>query len=309
LAERLVGDGAAAVLLGRDPLPAAIAQALPNSRTLVGDLRSVGVLEAALDGVTAVVHLAAVTAGPVAEAEDPASVVDVNVGGTAAVLHAAAKAGIARVVIASSVAVYGIASTAPDGLHHENGPTAPVSLYGVTKLAAEAVASRLADRHGLDMSIVRIGPVHGPWEHASGQRETLSPHAQALALARAGRDLVLPRAAAGDWLYARDAAAGLAAVLGAAPTRRAHRVVNLGGGATTPLAWWLAGLATRYRVGVAIDPDRATIRLHTAADRAPMSIARIAADIGWCPGYPADAALADWLAWADRWPAWPALSG
>src|SRR3977135_2427006 len=57
----------------------------------------------------------------------------------------------------------------------------------------------------------------------------MSPHWQVLAHAAAGRPAILPRPICMDWLYVRDAAAGIAAVLGKAGMQQ--RVVDLGGGA------------------------------------------------------------------------------
>ncbi len=54
----------------------------------------------------AVIHGAAITAGPEMERAHPERIVSVNVGGTAAVLQAAAEAGCGRVVICSSASVY-----------------------------------------------------------------------------------------------------------------------------------------------------------------------------------------------------------
>jgi len=100
---------------------------------IVGDVRDTGTVERAIDGVEVVFHEAAVVSveRSFAEAE---LVDDVNVGGTLAVLAAARRAGVRRVVAASSAAVYGDAAELPVG---ESAVLQPMSPYGVGKAALE----------------------------------------------------------------------------------------------------------------------------------------------------------------------------
>lgn len=110
----------------------------------------------------AIYHLAALT--HVGRSwEEPLRVLEVNVLGTGAVLAAARECGTdPRVLVTSSAEVYG-AVTDPARLPlTESSPTAPLSPYAASKLAAEAVAAQARIGHGQGVVIVRpfnhIGP-------------------------------------------------------------------------------------------------------------------------------------------------------
>ncbi|MDB5658882.1 MAG: hypothetical protein JWS10_1497 [Cypionkella sp.] len=76
---------------------------------------------------------------------------------TEACCAAAAKAGIAQVLLASSSAIYGVNDGYPC---REDTPTQPVNDYGRAKLEAEAVADQWRER-GLSITSLRIGNVAG----------------------------------------------------------------------------------------------------------------------------------------------------
>jgi UDP-glucuronate 4-epimerase len=76
-------------------------------------------------------------------------------------------------------------------------------------MAGEAVALRLSAIGGLEPRGGRLGSCFGPWEHASGLRDTLSPHWQILWAALRDETAVLAADVARDWLYVRDAVSGL----------------------------------------------------------------------------------------------------
>ncbi len=110
----------------------------------------------------AVYHLAALT--HVGQSwEEPLQVLEVNIIGTAAVLAAARQCGTdPRVLVTSSAEVYG-AVTDPSSLPlRESSPTAPLTPYAASKLAAEAVVAQAHLGHGQHVITVRpfnhIGP-------------------------------------------------------------------------------------------------------------------------------------------------------
>ena len=175
---------------------------------------------------------------------------------------------------------------------------APAALYGVSKLASEQAALRLADLYRMDVRVARLGPVYGPWEHATGVRDALSPHAQVLAAAVAGQPVVLPRSLRADWLHARDAARALALL--SAAEDLAHAVYNVGGSVTTDLVQWCQLLAPsfpgwRWKLADAGEPG--TLHYNLPVDRAALSIARLQADTGWAPTTPLTEAVRDQLVW------------
>jgi len=114
----------------------------------------------------AVYHLAALT--HVGQSwEEPLQVLEVNIIGTAAVLAAARQCGTdPRVLVTSSAEVYG-AVTDPELLPlSEGSPTAPLTPYAASKLAAEAVVAQAYLGHGQHVITVRpfnhIGPGQTP---------------------------------------------------------------------------------------------------------------------------------------------------
>lgn len=101
-------------------------------------------------GFDALVMLAGVTPGPGRDvAANP-----VIAGNTLAAAHGA---GIKRVLVASSSAVYGAGGGSPLG---EDAPCAPVNAYGAAKLEMEAVCDRWRER-GIETCALRIGNVAG----------------------------------------------------------------------------------------------------------------------------------------------------
>ena len=118
---------------------------------------------------------------------------------------------------------------------------APVSLYGLTKRAAETLLPRVAETQGVRFAAARLGSVYGPWEYATGVRDTLSPMLQALECARRGEDAVLGPAWRGDFIFSRDVADGLVRLADAPALSRT--VYNLGSGRLGSAETWCEALA------------------------------------------------------------------
>lgn len=123
-----------------------------------GSILDEGLLTAAMEGVSSVVHLAARSSVPRSIA-DPISAHRDNATGTALILEAARAEGDVQVIVASSSSVYGANDVLPK---HEGLSTRPVSPYAASKLATESYA--LAWGHSYDMSVLalRFFNVFGP---------------------------------------------------------------------------------------------------------------------------------------------------
>jgi len=308
LAERIIAEGGDAILFGSRPPPDEMLECFPPDRikVVLGDVRSRNDMRAACRSspIDAAVHLAAVTAGPLTERNEPERVISVNVEGTATFLLVLAREiRPRRVVVASSAAVYGFAGPGADGrLAEEEARLAPAALYGISKLAAEQTALRLGAIHGLDVVAVRLGALYGPWEYRTGMRDLMSPQQQVLDCVDAGRDAVLPRPLSADWLYSRDAARGLMALVLAG--RLGSRVFNLGGGDVFGLDQWCAGLAARrpgfaWRFATA-GGESANIVSTLPQDRAPLDNGRLIRAMAFEPAYDLETGLDDYLAWRER---------
>ncbi|MBN9446580.1 MAG: NAD(P)-dependent oxidoreductase [Bosea sp.] len=305
IAEQLLACGEDIVLFDtRQPPPHALKQFGQAARPVLGDVTCADDIRRALAGcpIDRIVHTAAITAGPQRERTDARSIVDVNLNGTLNVLEQAHEhGGIRRLTMLSSVAVYGFSPPGLSGTYEEQSSCpSPASLYGITKLASEQAALHLGGLYDIDVRVVRLGPVFGPWEHRYGARDAMSPHLQILDQALAGQEVVLPRPMAADWIYSRDAASGIVAVLFGQTLQR--RIYNIGAGSTTDLLEWCSHIARhtglRYRLAEAGEP--ASIAYNLKQDRPALSTAALAADTGFSARRELAAAASEYLDWTRQ---------
>lgn len=120
---------------------------------VTADVREVDSVIPALVGATAVLHLAAQPA----EADFRERLLPRNLDGTWAVYEAVVRAGIPRVVFASSLQTiqgYGPAERVP-----ANASPRPSTVYGATKVFGEALGRYHADCSGIGVACLRIGAV------------------------------------------------------------------------------------------------------------------------------------------------------
>ncbi len=111
-----------------------------------------------LEGADVVFHLAA-RPGVRASWGDFRLASEANILATQRVLDALVDRPGRRLVFASSSSVYGSAGSFPTT---EEEPLAPISPYGVTKLACEALVGAYAARTGLEVASLRYFTVYGP---------------------------------------------------------------------------------------------------------------------------------------------------
>lgn len=304
--EHLLTSGRDVVGLDRIPLPPRAARdfaRLPGRFTLIGgSILSAADLSRALTiaPIEAVIHCAVITAGAAREIADPETIVAVNIQGAVGTLMATARRGVRRFVYPSSGSIYGHAARGVAVIEEDSLLPSPVMLYGLTKRAAETILPRVAETHGVRFTAARLGSVYGPWEYATGVRDTLSPMLQALECARAGQEAVLGPPWAGDYIYARDVAAGLVRIADAAALSRT--VYNLGSGRAVNVAEWCTALVPllpgfRWRCAAAGEPYN--IESHTGFDRGAFDISKISAETGFAPRFDFASAPKDYLRWLD----------
>lgn len=121
---------------------------------LEGDILDPTVLRIALEGVDAVIHLAAVVRSPLSF-DNSAWTKQVNHLGTIRLVDACLEAGVPRFIYVSSAAVYG-----PGGPFDEGDPCRPIGPYAQSKRRAEEAVAAAAER-GLQATILRLGTVFG----------------------------------------------------------------------------------------------------------------------------------------------------
>lgn len=130
----------------------------PRVSIIQEDVRNFEELRRATRGQSHVFHLAAAL-GVEKIVDIPLQVLDVNLGGTINALRAAAENGVERFLYTSSSEVYGQPRKVPIA---ENDLAAPVSIYGVSKLAGESYCTAFRKEYGLKSTVVRLFNIYGP---------------------------------------------------------------------------------------------------------------------------------------------------
>ena len=305
IASALLTRGHAVTLFDRIGLPRAAEQAFAGFgdalSVIEGDITEPDAVEAVLArNFDAIVLGAAITAGPEREAADPQSILQVNLMAQLPVLMAARRNGATRIINLSSGSALGAAAFRHVLLDEET-PCEPVSLYAVTKYASERVATRLAALWQADIMSVRLSGVFGPWERLTGVRDTPSPQMQIIAALRQRKEAVLARPGVRDWIYAPDVADAVT-VLVEAPKPK-YRLYNISTGREWTALLWGENLAALHPGAVcrlARSGEAPTVDLHSEADRAPLSTARMADEFGWRARYGCADSVADLNEWWSR---------
>jgi nucleoside-diphosphate-sugar epimerase len=303
IVEHLLAAGREVVGLDRIALPDRARSdfaRLPGRFTLIGgSILSSADLRRALTiaPVDVVIHCAVITAGAARERADPEAIVAVNVQGAVGALMAAARLGAKKFVYPSSGAIYGSAAAGVPLIDEDALRPTPVTLYALTKCAAETILPRVAETQGMRFVAARLGSVYGPWEYATGVRDTLSPMLQVLQHALRGDEAVLGPPWRGDYIYARDVANGIVRLADSDSLSRT--VYNLGSGRAGSAQLWCEELARRmdFHWRIACAGETGNVDSHTGFDRGPMDIGKIACDTGFAPRFGFVRAAADWLAW------------
>ena len=133
----------------------------PHLHVMVGDIRDACFVRQVFSTrgrFDAVIHLAAL-AGVRASLERAADYLSVNVLGSEQILAAAVAHGTPRLLFASSSTVYG---ETPGPLAEEEADGRPLSPYGASKAAGEALCHVFHHLHGLRVVCLRLFSVYGP---------------------------------------------------------------------------------------------------------------------------------------------------
>lgn len=250
--------------------PSGSAAAVAGVRDVLGSVTDADAAARAVDGVDAVVHLAA----KVSLAGDAGDFHAVNVEGTRVLLGAARAAGVRRLVFVSSpsVAHAGASIVGDDALPADPGRAR--GEYARTKAQAELLALA-ADSPGLAVVAVRPHLVWGPGDPQLVERIVARASAGRLPLLDHGAALI-------DSTYIDNAVTGIAAALERADDvhGRAYVVTN---GEPRPVAELLAGICTaagvpvpRWRVPASVarlagSAIEGAWRMRPGADEPPMT--------------------------------------
>jgi len=202
-----------------------------------GDVNDRPKLWSLLQGVECVYHLAARVSVP-ESILFPREYNAVNVGGTVGVMEAMRDAGVKRVVLTSSGAVYGAQVLQP--LRETLVPN-PDSPYAVSKLSAEAYVRTIGALWGIETVALRVFNAYGPGQPLPASHPPVVP--RFIKGAVSGASLVVH----GDGQQSRDyvfVSDVVAALLAAATARNLDQlVINVGSGKATTLRQLVAEVA------------------------------------------------------------------
>lgn len=272
------------------------ASGVEGAEDVLGSVTQPGVVDLAVEGVEAVVHLAA----KVSFAGDAADFVAVNIEGTRTLVRAAKRAGVRRFVFVSSPSV---AHTGAPIMGEDAPPAQPERAHGAyarTKAAAE-IAALAADAPDFAVVAVRPHVVWGPGDPQLVARIQERAAAGRLPLVGSGAALV-------DSTYLDDAVSGIRAALEAAPRVHGNAYV-LTSGEPRPIAELLAGFCAAAGIApparhvpagaarAAGSVVEALWRVRPGADEPPMTrflaeqlstahwfdLRRTKRDLGWSP--------------------------
>lgn len=184
-----------------------------NLAGLAVDVREGSVLDehalaAAMEGVDTVFHLAAQVSVP-ESVERPHESLELNLTGTLRTLEAATRAGVRKLVFASSAAVYGDDPTVPKV---ETMLPAPRSPYALGKLAGEYLCSQWTALGRIETACLRFFNVFGPRQDPAGPYGAAVPVFFRQALAHAPIVIHGDGGQTRDFIYVRDIARALAFV-------------------------------------------------------------------------------------------------
>jgi nucleoside-diphosphate-sugar epimerase len=190
---------------------------------LNGDVRSVESVASALDGVDAVVHLAAIVGDP-ACARQPGVAREVNVDASLQLAELSRRRGVQRFIFASTCSNYGKMAgsehfvTEASGLH-------PVSLYAETKVAVEKALLPGSPADRMMVTILRFATVFGV---SPRMRFDLTVNEFTMELLTKRRLVVYGEQFWRPYVHVRDAAEAVAMVIESPPTKVRGEVYNVG---------------------------------------------------------------------------------
>ncbi len=251
LANRLVEEGHSVRVL--DDLSSGDRSSLsPAVHFTRGDVNNIPQLWSALQDVDCVYHLAA----RVSVAQSvlyPRDYNSVNVGGTVSLMEAMRDAGVSRVILASSGAIYGHQERQPV---RETDTPHPDSPYAVSKLAAEQYVHTIGALWGIETVALRIFNAYGPGQSLPVAHAPVVP--RFLYQAMSGGSLVLYGQGdqTRDFIYVSDVVAALVKAADAGEVNR--MVINVGSGQETSVGE-LAGLvaaATGQKVNLLSNTEK-----------------------------------------------------
>ena len=258
---------------------------------VTGDVRDAHTVAKCLDGVDRVVHLAAAV-GIGQSMYQVKHFVDVNCNGTAVLWDEVLKLGgrIEKVVVASSMSIYG---EGDPGLTGECHPLRPTSVYAVTKRDQEELSLSLGRAYGIPTVALRFFNVYGPGQSLNNPYTGVAAIFASRLLNGQAPVIFGDGTQTRDFVHVRDVVQGICLALDGSCHSGAY---NVGTGAATSILDLAGRLAGALGFPGEIGPGgrvRAGDVLHCVAD-----IAKIRRALGFSPQVPLETGLRDLVEWA-----------
>jgi nucleoside-diphosphate-sugar epimerase len=238
------------------------------------DLRDDRAVAQAVAGVEIIFHLAAMVSVPESMAH-PVEAELINTVGSLRLLQAAKEAGVRRLVLSSTCAIYGDEPTLPKV---ETMLPEPKSPYAISKLSAEQYCRLFYQAFGLETVLLRYFNVYGPRQDPSSPYSgVISVFVDRLSQGRIPSiygDGLQTR----DFVYVGDVVR--ANLLAAATPQAAGQLFNIGGGHQITINQLFEDLCYLFEVEAqpVYAPGRPGDVIHSCADAS-----RAAAILGWSP--------------------------
>lgn len=257
-----------------------------------GDVRDPHMVDAAVEGCDAVLHLAALIAIPFSYIA-PESYVATNVTGTLNVLQAARRHSVQRVICTSTSEVYGTAQFVPITEVHPLNAQSP---YAATKIAADQLALSFHQSFDLPVAVLRPFNTYGPRQSARAVIPTIIGQ-----IASGARKIRLGAMhPTRDFTFVRDTARGFVQAMGCDAIL--GRVTNIGSGFEISIADTAALIAEVMEAEVEIVPDEARLRPEASeVERLFSGTEAAQAAFGWAPEHGGRDGFARGLAETASW--------
>jgi dTDP-L-rhamnose 4-epimerase len=315
-------------------LDTAAAEVAPEVEVFAGDVRDRELLERAVDGVDAVSHQAALVAAG-ADVDDAVDFVAYNDFGTAVLLGVMARAGVRRLVLGGSIAVYGeghyecpthgvvtpgprqptdlragrFEPTCPHcgaevmgGLVDETATPDPRDLYAASKLAQEHLSTAFARTTGARVAALRYHHVYGPRMPRDTPYTGVANNFRSALAAGLPPKVFEDGAQRRDFIHVRDVATANLAALDAVShegpiSAGSLRAYNVGSGTVRTIGELADAMA---RAGGGPDPViTGGYRLGDIRHITASSL-RIRTELDWSPREDFEAGMAEFVAAGER---------
>src|SRR3989338_7104955 len=254
-----------------------------------GDIRDRELVEKTMmeHKIDSVIHLAA-WASVQPSIDNPYIYSDVNVNGTVVILEAARKAGVSRIVAASSSSVYG--GITEFHFREDMNIMHPISPYAATKASTELMCATWNNLYGIPTTCLRFFTVYGPWG-----RPEMAIFAFTKAIIAGETIKMRGKETMRDFTYIDDIVQG---VIGALDHANGYHVYNLGESDGVPLPRMI------YALESALGKKATIEEVHLPSGDIPKTlsdITRAKVDLGYRPSTNIEEGTKKFVEWYHEW--------